>query len=180
MAADNDWLRFFATLALLLPIATLLAVVSAFMRKGKGFNRSSGNPIEVSDFSLHLDGDRWNGPVFLKHLLLEQARVVDRKQEKQLRFAWRTFGMHVPGFGLAPSFSSGWFKLKNGDRALVYIAGKAPVILIPTKKDYVLLLSVNSPEEFIADLQTRQRAETMRKQREVSPVPAIASSSHRR
>ena len=47
-----------------------------------------------------------------------------------------------------PQFKSGWFRLKNHEKALVFITDKNSVVLIPTK-DYLLLFSMDNIDGFI-------------------------------
>ncbi len=77
----------------------------------------------------------------------ERAVVINLEQLDEYRPVLRTNGVGLPGY------RSGWFKLKNGEKALAFITSKKAVTYIPTNKGYCLLLSVSNPQEFIATLQ---------------------------
>jgi hypothetical protein len=55
------------------------------------------------------------------------------------------------GTGL-PGYAAGWFKLANGEKALVYVTTQSEVVYIPTTEGYSLLLSVTEPDRFLARL----------------------------
>ncbi len=55
------------------------------------------------------------------------------------------------GVGLA-NYQVGWFRLKNGQRALCFLTRRDSVLYLPTKKSFVLLLSTSEPEQLLAAL----------------------------
>jgi hypothetical protein len=59
----------------------------------------------------------------------------------------RTLGTGLPGY------ASGWFRLRSGEKALVYLTRRRDVVYVPTSDGYSLLLSVEEPEKFIGTLQ---------------------------
>lgn len=158
MESATDWPRIFASIAVILPILMLLRGVVRYTRNGWGFPAyGAGGGIEVTATALHLDGDRWNGPLPINALLLEQARVIDWKQEKEFKPSWKTFGAAWRGY------RSGWFTLSGGQRALLFVRGALPVLLIPTRRDYVLMLGVEDPQQFLADLQIKRQQMSTKK-----------------
>lgn len=50
---------------------------------------------------------------------------------------WRTNGIGLPGF------RAGWFRLRNGNKALVFLTDPFRVTYLPTSLGYVLLLSTD-------------------------------------
>lgn len=50
---------------------------------------------------------------------------------------WRTNGIGLPGF------RAGWFRLRNGNKALVFLTDPFRVTYLPTNLGYVLLLSTD-------------------------------------
>ena len=86
---------------------------------------------------------------FLASMLAwEQAPVLPiyRWFEPELRPRWRTNGVAIPGY------QSGWFKLRNGERALLFVRDKRRVVYVPTSEGYSLLVSVDEPERVAAQL----------------------------
>lgn len=110
---------------------------------------AKSKPPEVTGASLHIDGNRYGGPLSLDKLRLGEARIVDLAAEKSLQPQWRTFGTGLPGY------QSGWFKLKDGSKALLYLTGGARGLYIPTTSDYALLLGIENPEALLALLHER-------------------------
>lgn len=66
--------------------------------------------------------------------------MVDLGSEPSLRPRWRTFGTAVPGY------SSGWFRLRDGQKALAFLTRTDRILYAPTHQGYALLISVAEPE----------------------------------
>jgi hypothetical protein len=82
-------------------------------------------------------------------LRVQEARVVDLSREADLRPRSRRWGTGLPGY------AAGWFRLRNGERALLYVTAWSRVLYVPTSAGYVLLLSPQHPDEMLADLRHR-------------------------
>ena len=106
----------------------------------------SKTPYEIFRRALVIDGTKYGGPVPLSNLILDESRVVNLANEKELQLHFRTMGIGARGY------KSGWFKLRNGRNALVLITETSKVLCIPTTSDYVLLLSADDPESLISAL----------------------------
>jgi hypothetical protein len=65
----------------------------------------------------------------------EGVRVVDLNAETGYQPGWRTNGASLPGY------QAGWFKLKNKEKALVFLTDRSSVVYIPTSENYSVLLS---------------------------------------
>jgi hypothetical protein len=74
---------------------------------------------------------------------LTRARAANLDEAPELRPRRRTFGTGLPGY------ASGWFRLRNGERALVYLTDRRRVAYLPTAEGYALPLSVAEPERLI-------------------------------
>lgn len=55
------------------------------------------------------------------------------------------------GTGLR-AFAAGWFRLRGGEKALIYLTDRHSVLYVPTLDGYSLLLSSSEPERFLAAL----------------------------
>ena len=55
------------------------------------------------------------------------------------------------GIGL-PGYKEGLFKLKNGEKALLYVTDSSKVAYIPTKDSYSVLLSTGQPRELFKSM----------------------------
>ncbi len=89
--------------------------------------------------------------VYQAALRVPEARVVDLSREADLQPRSRRWGTGLPGY------AAGWFRLRNGERALLYVTAWSRVLYIPTSAGYVLLLSPQHPDEMLADLRHRAR-----------------------
>jgi hypothetical protein len=76
-------------------------------------------------------------------LLPGEARQVDLSQEASLRPVIRTNGAGLPGLLI------GWVRLATGAKALVFLTDRRRVVHVPTREGYSLLLSVESPAQFL-------------------------------
>jgi len=63
------------------------------------------------------------------------------------------------GTGL-PGYASGWFRLRNGDKALVYLSDRSRVVYVPTTLGFDLLISPRDPARFLAKLRQIAPART--------------------
>jgi hypothetical protein len=107
--------------------------------------------IEVSAEHLKLVGDFWARSIPLESIRVEHAEVVDLTQESNYTPRRRTLGTGMPGY------ASGWFRLANSEKALVYLTRRESVVYLPTALGYSLLLSADRPQELLATLQSRVR-----------------------
>lgn len=88
----------------------------------------------------------------LDQLHLDQARVVNLDEHTELKPMLKTNGTAIPGF------QSGWFRLRNRNKALVARAGGNRVLWIPTSAGYDLLLQPKQPQvllQYLQDLKAR-------------------------
>jgi hypothetical protein len=51
-----------------------------------------------------------------------------------------------------PNYQSGWFRLANGEKALLYLSQRDRALYIPTTAGYSILLSPTDPDRMLADL----------------------------
>jgi hypothetical protein len=136
IAANNARLWFIAIG--LIPLLLGLGMVAL------GFNQSK---FEFTDAGLRLHGDLYGRLIPTAELRLELSRLVDIKREPNLEPTMRTFGTGLPGY------STGWFRLRNGETALVYLTDRSNAVYVPTTSGYVLLVSPKDPRGFLAHLQ---------------------------
>lgn len=101
---------------------------------------------EVSSDGLRLVGDLWGRTIPLDHLRLDGARVVDLRAEPDLQPRTRTMGTALGGF------EAGWYRLRGGEKALIYLTDKTRVVYVPTRDGYSVLVSSSEPERFLTAL----------------------------
>ena len=124
---------------MLLLLAVLVLTVLTMTPIGRG-------AVKVSSEEMKIKIPIYGRSVLLRSLILESARIVDLKAETSLRPTLRTNGIGLPNYSL------GWFKLKNGEKALAVLTDKHKVLYIPTHDGYSILISPVEPEMLLDEL----------------------------
>jgi hypothetical protein len=104
--------------------------------------------FEVSDAGLRLRGDLYGRFIPAASIRGDAVRVVDLGLAPDLTPRRRTFGTAVGGY------QSGWFRLGNGEKALIYLTDRSRVVYVPTTAGYSVLMSAHSPERLAERLRT--------------------------
>ncbi|NIM18799.1 MAG: hypothetical protein GTO51_00890 [Candidatus Latescibacteria bacterium] len=99
--------------------------------------------FELGPEGLRIRGDMYGRSIPASALIVDEVRPIDLGLEKGFQLKWRTNGAGLPGY------KSGWFKLRNGQKALAFITDKRRVVYVPTQDGYSVLLSVREPDEFV-------------------------------
>ena len=102
--------------------------------------------FEIFSDSLRLRGDLYGRTIPRAQLQLDLARRVDFRLEPSLLPKWKRMGTGLPGY------QSGWFSLRNGEKALLYLTDRSKTVYIPTSAGYSLMLSLRDPDGFLAAL----------------------------
>ena len=126
-------------------ICILLAIILAALAYTAFSSRYSR--VEVDSNRIKLVGDFWGREIPIHRLNISDARILDLSANPDYAPKRRTFGTGLPGY------ASGWFRLRNGEKALVYLTRRHDVVYLPTSDSYSLLLSVETPQGFINKLQ---------------------------
>jgi hypothetical protein len=104
--------------------------------------------FEVSNEGLNIKGDLYGRLIPASELSLEEARVLDLNEDVEHRPKWRTNGTGLPGY------QAGWFRLRNGEKSLLFVTDRSRVVYLPTRQGYSVMLSVAQPEALIESLRT--------------------------
>jgi len=132
------------TLWILIPVFAILIGAGAILFLSlRGQSRAR---FEVSPAGLRLRGDLYGRMVPASALRLDAARPVDLRMETALAPAVRTMGTAMPGY------RAGWFRLRDGEKALCYLTDPSRVAYVPTTAGYAVLVSVEDPASFLASL----------------------------
>ncbi len=126
-----------AVIAFLLAVAGMLGWVAWSVKHSRA---------EVSPQGLRLVGDLWGRTIPLERLRIDEARVINLDDEPSLRPTARTMGTGIGGF------ASGWFRLRNGEKALIYLTDRARVVYVPTRDGYSVMLSSSEPDRLLSAL----------------------------
>ena len=135
---------------LLIPvIVSLLGAMALLATSVRGAHASR---FEIQADGLRLEGDLYGRLVPKADLRVDLARRVDLGREEQLRPKWRRIGTALPGY------QAGWFRLRNGEKALLYLTDRTRAVYIPTTAGYSLLLSPADPDAFLSQLRSVLRS----------------------
>jgi hypothetical protein len=102
--------------------------------------------FEIDAHALTLRGDLYGRTIPRAAIRTTGVRVVDLEREPKLAPQRRTFGTALPGY------RSGWFRLADGEKALLYVTDRSRVVYVPTTEGYSILLSPSDPEGLAAIL----------------------------
>jgi hypothetical protein len=123
-------------LLLAIVIGTTAVIVGASMRGARS------TIFELSDEGLRVRGDVYGRLIPSSELRGADAAHVNISNGP-FRLTARTIGTALPGY------RSGWFRLANGEKALVYVTDPTRVVHVPTTAGYSLLLSVAETDQFV-------------------------------
>jgi hypothetical protein len=126
-------------------VALMLAMAAMF---GYFALASRSARFELSTQGLAIRSAAYGRSLPASALLPEQATVVDLRSDRELQPTLRTNGIGMPGY------AAGWFRLRKGEKALLFVTDPSRVVYLPTREGYSLLLSVTEPERFIEALRT--------------------------
>jgi hypothetical protein len=118
----------------------LIGVVALLIGTAMG---SRGAKFEVSTEGLRLRGDLYGRLIPAASLRAETIRRVDLAVDTGLAPKWRTMGTAVPGY------QSGWYRLKSGEKALLYLTDRKRAVYLATAEGYGVLLSPENPDAFV-------------------------------
>jgi hypothetical protein len=127
----------------LLPLFVLVLVAAILWAS---FNGARTSRFELSTEGLRLRGDWYGRLIPADQLVAAGARRVDLANTPELQPARRTMGTSFSGY------QAGWFRLRNGDRALLYLTDRSKAVYVPTTNGYAVLLSPSEPERFLSAL----------------------------
>jgi hypothetical protein len=70
------------------------------------------------------------------------VRVLDLKSDVEFQPKIRKNGIGIPGL------KQGWFRLRNTQKALLFVTDVSRVVYVPTHEGYSVLFSTPAPEAF--------------------------------
>jgi hypothetical protein len=129
----------------LIPLGVLV-LVGAIL--GASINGARNSTFEVSSEGLRIRGDWYGRMIPASQLVPGTARRVDLALSPELTPGRRTMGTGLPGY------QAGWFRLRNGDRALLYLTDRSKAVYVQTTDGYGVMLSPSEPEKLVAALNT--------------------------
>lgn len=133
----------------LIPVLVILLVVLAIV--GRSILGSRTATFQVSPDGLRLRGDFFGRLIPAASLRTADARRVDLGGDSPYRPRLRTMGTGLPGY------QTGWFRLANGESALLFLTDRSKAVLVPTTLGYSVLISPADPDGFLAALESRAK-----------------------
>jgi len=130
----------------LIPVIVILVGVMALL--ATSVRGAHASRFEIRADGLRLEGDLYGRLVPRPELRVDLARRVDLGREEQLRPKSRRIGPALPGY------QAGWFRLRNGEKALLYLTDRTRAVYIPTTAGYSLLVSPADPDGFLSQLRS--------------------------
>ncbi|MXW66640.1 MAG: hypothetical protein F4Z72_06490 [Gemmatimonadales bacterium] len=124
-------------------IIIIVVLIGVTLMLGWAAWSTRNSRAEVSPAGLKLVGDLWGRTIPLDRLELDEARIVDLRGEPDLVPRRRTMGTALG------NYSAGWFRLRSGEKALLYLTDRRRVVYIPTLDGYSLLVSQSEPRRFL-------------------------------
>jgi hypothetical protein len=120
--------------------AILLGALALITYAALGSRRAR---FEVSQEGLDIRGDMFGRRIPASIIEAEAVRLLDLGQEDSLAPRRRTWGSGFPGY------LAGWFRLKNGRKALLFVTDRSRLVYVPTSGDFDVMLSVADPGGFV-------------------------------
>src|SRR5262245_19715900 len=125
-----------------LVLVVLIVAVAVIMKAVSGARTST---FEVSREGRRIQAEAYGRLIPVGELVADSVQRVDISRGG-LRPAVRVGGTSLPGY------RSGWFRLSDGSRALLYVTDPGKVVHIPTRAGYSVLLSVAETDRFVEAL----------------------------
>jgi len=104
--------------------------------------------FEISTGGLEIKEGIYGRFIRSEDLVPESARAVDLTIERALAPSRRVNGTGLPGF------RAGWYRLNDGEKALIFVTDERQVAYVPTRRDYSVLVSVPDPQSFVRAVQS--------------------------
>lgn len=139
--AMPSWLLIFVlsiTLGFMLSVTLGLSAVLVYLL--------TRNEVAIREGKLHIKAGFFHQRVKLTEII--QPRITNLGLERDILPRKRRNGLRLPGYQV------GWFTLNNKARAFVILTARNPVVYLPTKNGFSLLLSLKEPETFLKQLAT--------------------------
>lgn len=94
--------------------------------------------LKLDSNELVFRGGFFSRKLPLSSLILSKARQLSLFDKIELAPRWRTNGIRLPGY------RAGWYRLRNGDKALVYLTDPYRITHLPTTHGFALLFSTDA------------------------------------
>ena len=132
-------------------VGLVLVIIIPFVILSFGIMSSMRNTtLTLTESELIIKAALYGRKIPLENIMIDGIKAISLDHDTDYNLAFRTNGTAMS------QYKSGWFRLKNHEKALVFITDKNSVALIPTK-DYLLLFSMDNIDEFINKIKALKR-----------------------
>jgi hypothetical protein len=107
--------------------------------------QASHTAFTITDRGLKIGPGMYSWFIPREKIVAAGIKVINLELDKEYAPRWRMNGAGLPGY------EAGWFKLKNKEKALLFVTDRSSVVYIPTTENYSVMLSVRE-----ADLMVEQ------------------------
>lgn len=121
-------------------VVLLVALIALF---GSILYSARNTTVLVEPDGLRISGTLYGRRIPLASLRVGEAKVLNLARDEDFRMRWRTNGIGLPGY------RAGWFRLRNGEKALAFITDTRRILYLPTSEGYSVLLSVDRPARML-------------------------------
>lgn len=130
-------------------LITFISLLSLSLLVLMGVVAWSGHNMRctITPTGLKVSGGLYGRFIPMSSIVISRVSVTDLNVDPGSRPKWRTNGVNLPGQ------SSGWFQLRNGQKALIFLTDWRRVVKVPTLDGYVLMMSMPEPQKFIRSLE---------------------------
>lgn len=129
-------------------VAILVVLIALF---GWIIYSARNTAVHVDTHGLRISGTLYGRQIPLASLRLDEARQLNLGSNTDHQLKWRTNGIGLPGY------KAGWFRLRNGEKALAFITDPRRVLYIPTDNGYSVLVSAREPARILESLENARR-----------------------
>ena len=125
----------------------IVVVVGAIFLMYSVANQSRNATFTITDTGLNIGPGIYGRFIPRDEIEASGVKVVNLNIDTDYALKRKTSGSNLPGY------DAGWFKLANGEKALVFVTDKSRVVYIPTTDNYSVLLSTLNAEAMAGALQ---------------------------
>jgi|GEM_PF-1126233 len=97
--------------------------------------------LSLTDREVIIKSALYGRKIPIENIAVDEIKTINLYENPEFDISIRTNGTRLPNVSL------GWMRLKNSQKALVFITDKTNVVMIPTK-DFIVLFSMNNAGEF--------------------------------
>jgi hypothetical protein len=134
-----------------IPVLLVAVLVPVLVLVGVSLMGARHARFEVSSAGLRLQGDWYSRTIPAGQIRGQAAKRVDFAAEPALAPKIRTMGTGLPGY------QAGWFRLRNGEKALLYLTDRSRAVYLQTTAGYSVLVSPADPDAFLSAIRAVAR-----------------------